>query len=90
MVTDEVLKADLTDVEGILNSKLLGNISSNMADLASVTPNSPIDGIDGMGRNNAALSGVSEILSQHGTASYQSTNFINISTNTTYLVYRGT
>ncbi|KAI5608002.1 hypothetical protein C0J50_9702, partial [Silurus asotus] len=38
-VTEKVLQTVLIEIEGILNSKLLGYVSSNVADLNSNTPN---------------------------------------------------
>ncbi|KAI5102717.1 hypothetical protein C0J45_8069 [Silurus meridionalis] len=38
-VTEEVLQTVLIEIEGILNSKPLGYVSSNVADLDSITPN---------------------------------------------------
>lgn len=49
-VTEEVLQTVLTEVEGMLNSKPLGYISSNVADLEPVTPNDLL-----MGRPDSSL-----------------------------------
>ncbi|KAL1267374.1 hypothetical protein QQF64_032737 [Cirrhinus molitorella] len=43
-VTEEVLSTVLTEIEGILNSKPLGYVSSDVADVDSVTPNSLLMG----------------------------------------------
>ena len=50
MVTEEVLRTVLIEIEGILNSKPLGYVSSDIADVDPVTPNLLI-----MGRHDAAL-----------------------------------
>ncbi|KAL1269065.1 hypothetical protein QQF64_031354 [Cirrhinus molitorella] len=43
-VTEEVLSTVLTEIEGILNSKPLGYVSSDVADVDPVTPNSLLMG----------------------------------------------
>ncbi|KAL2093214.1 hypothetical protein ACEWY4_010526 [Coilia grayii] len=62
-VTEEVLRTVLIEVEGILNSKPLGYVSSDVADLDPVTPNMLL-----MGRHDPCLPQVvytdSELLSQ--------------------------
>ncbi|KAK0146565.1 hypothetical protein N1851_014104 [Merluccius polli] len=50
MVTEEVLRTVLMEIEGILNSKPLGYVSSDVADTDPVTPNLLI-----MGRHDASL-----------------------------------
>ncbi|KAL0149811.1 hypothetical protein M9458_054859 [Cirrhinus mrigala] len=50
VVTEEVLQTVLIEVEGVLNSKPLGYISSNVADLDPVTPNYLL-----MGRPDSSL-----------------------------------
>ncbi|XP_039616483.1 uncharacterized protein LOC120533641 [Polypterus senegalus] len=49
-VSEEVLKTVLIEIEGILNSKPLGYVSSNIADLDPVTPNFLL-----MGRPDSSL-----------------------------------
>lgn len=49
-VTEEVLQTVLIEIEGILNSKPLGYVSSNVADLDPVTPNLLL-----MGRPDSSL-----------------------------------
>ncbi len=39
-MTEEVLSTVLTEIEGILNSKPLGYVSSDIADVDPITPNS--------------------------------------------------
>lgn len=62
-VTEEVLRTVLIEIEGILNSKPLGYVSSDVADVDPVTPNSLL-----MGRADSALPQVvypeSEMLSR--------------------------
>lgn len=62
-VTEEVLQTVLIEVEGILNSKPLGYISSDIADLDPITPNHLL-----MGRPSSSLPPViyqqSELLSR--------------------------
>ncbi|KAK0135636.1 hypothetical protein N1851_028499 [Merluccius polli] len=50
MVTEQVLRTVLIEIEGILNSKPLGYVSSDVADTDPVTPNLLI-----MGRHDASL-----------------------------------
>lgn len=49
-VTEEVLRTVLTEVEGILNSKPLGYLSSDVSDIDPVTPNHLL-----MGRPDGSL-----------------------------------
>lgn len=49
-VSEEVLRTVLIEIEGILNSKPLGYVSSDIADVDAVTPNSLL-----MGRPDSAL-----------------------------------
>ncbi|XP_048030334.1 uncharacterized protein LOC125279307 [Megalobrama amblycephala] len=62
-VTEEVLRTVLIEIEGILNSKPLGYVSSDVADPDPITPNSLL-----MGRSDSALPQViypaSELLSR--------------------------
>lgn len=62
-VTEEVLRTVLVEIEGILNSKPLGYVSSDVADPDPITPNSLL-----MGRRDSALPQViypaSELLSR--------------------------
>nr|XP_024661744.1 uncharacterized protein LOC106674801 [Maylandia zebra] len=50
MVTEEVLRTVLIEIEGILNSKPLGYVSSDIADIDPVTPNLLL-----MGRHDSSL-----------------------------------
>ncbi|KAL3976302.1 alcohol-forming fatty acyl-CoA reductase [Sarotherodon galilaeus] len=50
MVTEEVLRTVLIEIEGILNSKPLGYVSSDIADIDPITPNLLI-----MGRHDSSL-----------------------------------
>lgn len=43
MVTEEVLRTVLTEIEGILNSKPLGYVSSDVTDVDPVTPSTSPD-----------------------------------------------
>lgn len=90
-VTEEVLRTVLTEIEGILNAKPLGYVSSNVADLDPVTPNSLLLG--GQTRhcprwciqNPSYSAGAGG-----GTVSYWPTTFGSISLNTTSLGYKRT